>query len=94
MGAMFPHLGAMCDHTGAACTIWKPYGVDRWDPRASVEVKSHGYIGFYSGAMRATFGSTVAKECRCGACRRLVSVPHMRNSNFPARGARSTVKNE
>jgi hypothetical protein len=72
MGAMFPHLGSMCDHTGAACTIWKPYGADRWDPRASVEVNSHRYIGFYSGAMRATFGSTVAKERRCGACRRLV----------------------
>jgi hypothetical protein len=73
MGAILPHLGAMCDHTGAACTIWKPYGADGLDPVASVEV-TRQYIGLCSGSQRATFGSTVAKERRCGACRRLISV--------------------
>jgi hypothetical protein len=68
-----PHLGAMCDHTGAAFTIWKPYRAEGWDPGASIEVTRQGHIGLYSGALRATFGSTVAKERRCGACRRLVS---------------------
>jgi hypothetical protein len=72
MGAIMPHLGAMCDHTGAAFTIWKSYRAEGWDPGASVEVTRQGHIGLYSGALRATFGSTVAKERRCGACRRLV----------------------
>jgi hypothetical protein len=72
MGAKLPHLGAMCDHAGAACTIWKPYRADGWDPGASVEVTRQGHIGLYSGTLRATFGSTMAKERRCGACRRLV----------------------
>jgi hypothetical protein len=73
MRAILPHLGAMCDHTGAVCTIWKPYGADRWDPGASAEVTRQGYIRFSIFALRATFGSTVAKERRCGACSRLVS---------------------
>jgi hypothetical protein len=73
MGAIVPHLRAMCDHTGAACTIWKPYSADGLDPGASVEVTRQGHIGFYSGALRATFRSKAAKQRRCGACRRLVS---------------------
>jgi hypothetical protein len=52
MGAILPHLGAMCDHTGAACIMWKPYGVDGWNPGASVEVTSQGYIGCYSGSLK------------------------------------------
>jgi hypothetical protein len=47
MGAMLPHLGAMCDHTVASCTIWKPYGTDGWDlgVRIDCEVTRNGYIG-------------------------------------------------
>jgi hypothetical protein len=52
MGAIFPHLGAMCDQTGAACTIWKPYSADGWDPGASSELTRQAYIGFYSGGRR------------------------------------------
>jgi hypothetical protein len=37
------------------------------------EPGSHVYVWFYSGTLIATLGATVAKERRCGACRRLVS---------------------
>jgi hypothetical protein len=39
------------------CAIWNLVGAVHW---------------FYSGVLRTTLGSTVAKERRCGACRRLV----------------------
>jgi hypothetical protein len=42
-----------------------------WDRQVGSKGEVHW---FYIGAMRATFGSTVAKERRCGACRRLVWV--------------------
>jgi hypothetical protein len=59
--------GSCMHHTEA---IW---GTDGLDPVASVEV-TRQYIRLYSGSQRPTFGSIVAKERRCGACRRLVSL--------------------
>jgi hypothetical protein len=44
------------------------------------EPGSHVYIWIYSCTLIATLGATVAKERRCGACRRLVLRPIPVNS--------------
>jgi hypothetical protein len=76
MGAVLAHMGAICNCAGAVCAIWKPRdAIWNWvgAMRLALELGKHGYIRFYNRALSKTFGSTVAKERRCGACRRFVS---------------------
>jgi hypothetical protein len=76
MGAVLPHVGAMCNRmeavtpygNDAVCTIWSWVGA----MGLGQEPGSHLYSWFYSVTLIATLGATVAKEHRCGACRRLV----------------------
>jgi hypothetical protein len=82
MGAVLPHVGAMCDCMG----VVTPYGSHMmpfapsgagWEPWAwGGSREAIMYIWFYSSRSIATLGATVAKERRCGACRRLVFTPN------------------
>jgi hypothetical protein len=57
----------------------------------ALRLARHGYIGFYSGTMRATFGSTVVKERWCRACRRLVESPPVLANGGIENGARGGI---
>jgi hypothetical protein len=68
-------------------TIWKPYDavctIWSWVGAMGLgwELGGHVYIWFYSSTLIATLVTTVAKERRCGACRRLVCTVTV-TSNF------------
>jgi hypothetical protein len=64
----FPAWESCATPYDAIYSILNCMGATQLAPRA----RKQGYIGFYRRGLSATLGATVAKERRCGACRRLV----------------------